>query len=81
MLGLVIASVISLFHAQDSDTPESLRALLDQRHAWRSNGNSGSFHLQLEAKTYYADGITIENDDIIVSGVSQDETAITGLQQ
>lgn len=68
MLTLLLALIASFF-AQDSDAPESLRALLDQRHAFRANGNTGPFHLQLEAKTYYSDGITIENDDVIISGV------------
>lgn len=68
MLTLLLALIVSFF-AQDSDAPESLRALLDQRHAFRANGNTGPFHLQLEAKTYYSDGITIENDDVIISGV------------
>ena len=69
MIGLIILAVISFFFAQDVDAPESLRALLDQRHAFRANGNTGPFHLQLEAKAYYSDGIVIENDDVIISGV------------
>lgn len=71
-------SLLSLFmiivtedyaYIQSADeAPESLRALLDQRFSYRANGNSGPFHLQLEAKTYYSDGIVIENEDIIISG-------------
>ena len=71
MFGLLILAVISFFAAQQFDTeaPESLRALLDQRHTFRANGGTGPFHLQLEAKAYYSDGIVIENEDIIISGV------------
>lgn len=69
MLCILLLALFTKLFAQDSDAPESLRALLDQRHAFRANGNTGPFHLQLEAKTYYSDGITIENDDVIISGV------------
>ena len=72
MFTFLILAVISFFRSQEFETPEapeSLRALLDQRHSFRANGGTGPFHLQLEAKAYYSDGIVIENEDIIISGV------------
>ena len=35
----------------------------------RANSNNEPFHVQLEAKPYYSDGITIENEDWIISGM------------
>ena len=52
------------------DAPLSLREIIDNgRTSFRRNNGKGPMYIQLEAKSYFSDGIVIKNEDIIINGV------------
>ena len=65
--------VFALFVFFESEEILSLRELLDtarMARSFRSNSEELKMplYLQLEPKSYYSDGIVIENEDVIISG-------------
>ena len=71
LLSLLFSSFFSQILKSEPNTDfseaESLRSILE---SGRSNRKNEPLHIQLEAKQYYSDGIEIENEDLILSGVN-----------
>lgn len=71
---IVLLFITCLFgtstYIHTDDAPLSLREIIDNgRTSFRRNNGKGSMYIQLEAKSYFSDGIVIENEDIIINGV------------
>ena len=75
MLLFMFITVLFAMHNESysNEPPISLREIIDTgRTAFRKNSLNGidkPLHIQLEAKTYFSDGIVIENENFIISGV------------
>ena len=70
----MILLVFTLFALFENSEILSLRAILDSARFSRnmrinSEDIKTPLRIQLEAKEYYSDGILIENEDLIISGV------------
>ena len=52
-------------------SPSSLRDVLDRvfTHRRANSDQKDPYFVQLEGKSYYSDGITIEDKDVIIAGV------------
>ena len=43
--------------------------LRDVLESSRNNQHTNTLHVQLEGREYYSDGLVVENEDIVISGV------------
>ena len=81
MQPIIYTFVFCLVFAMLEEEPISLRAIIDSARSRRSNTYAGtlnnsaeppsldtSLNVQLEAKMYYVDGISIEDENIFIVG-------------
>ena len=52
-----------------NEEPIPLRDIIDSARNRRSNTYAGTLDIQLEARSYYVDGITIDSENVSIVGV------------